>query len=350
MNKRVFNAVTNIDDDLILEANPENATKQKSGIKVIKICSIAASLCLVLGLGAFISIKVANSNKPESTSDYVFSIRYENAPSTLAGDYEQDTAPLLKWDELTIEHQYDELYFGDVTYNSTAHKVDQADLGKELGEYTLAGFDCYEDKLHEMQAKCYEIKGISTECIVAVELGDGRYFSYTNSYYKPQTLGDFADDLGLLENTTIGYAHYEWYDKKNDKYENVTFEEDILDSDIWEILLTDETREIPAVDNVDSMWLVNEISFSISSEKLGFDNISIGMTKDGYLTTNILNTGKAFFLGEEKCKELVDYVVKNYEGVIIVYNYPEPEYPETNDSSSSAVVSTVISQPQVEIE
>ncbi len=351
MNKRIFNAVTDIDDRLILEADPENEAQQKPKIKAVKICTIAASICVLLGLGAFIGIRLVNTEKPINTSDKLFSIRYGNVTSDYEDDYKENVARVPKWDERTIENQYSDLGIDGVMYSGTSRKLDVLDIGKKLGEYTASGYDTYEDKTYEMTVRCYEIKGVSIECAVAVELKDGEYFSYTNSYYKPKTLGDFVSDLNLTDNTTIGYAYYNWYDEENGKYQDVTFEQDINDSDIWDILLTDETRDVPAVEDFDSMFFLEEISFSISSEKLGFENISIGMTKDGYLVTNILSTGKAFFLGEEKCEELVDYVVENYEGVIIVYNYPESDDDtdkKANGSDSGAVVSTAVTAARPE--
>lgn len=346
MNKRIFNAVTDIDDRLVLEADPENKAQQKPKIKAVKICTIAASICVLLGMGAFAGIKLADTEKPKNTSDKLFSIRYENVTS----DYDEETALVPKWDERTIEEQYSCLNISSTHYDGTAHKIDSSEIGKEIGEYTVSGYDIYEDKTYEMTVRCYEIKDVSSECAVAAELQDGKYFIYTNSYYKPKTLGNFVNDLDLTDNTTIGYAYYNWYDGENGKYQDVTFEQDINDSDIWDILLSDETIDVSAVEDFDSMFFLDEISFSISSEKLGFENISIGMTKDGYLVTNILSTGKAFFLGEEKCEELVDYVVKNYEGVITVYNYEEPEDTDikANDSDSSAVVSTAVTTSRPE--
>ena len=52
---------------------------------------------------------------------------------------------------------------------------------------------------------------------------------------------------------------------------------------------------------------------------LGYENISLGVTENGYLTTNILNTGKAFFIGAEKAQMFMDYVIENCEGYDIIY-------------------------------
>ena len=58
---------------------------------------------------------------------------------------------------------------------------------------------------------------------------------------------------------------------------------------------------------------------SISASWLGM-NKSISLTKDGYLISNILETGKYFYIGTDKVDEFVEYVRTNCDGFIYVYD------------------------------
>ena len=83
---------------------------------------------------------------------------------------------------------------------------------------------------------------------------------------------------------------------------------------VWEMLFSD--RNLKNVKDYDSMNFGKElISVSINIELLGYENISLTVTEDGYLTTNILDTGKAFFIGKEKAENFAEYVSENCKAV-----------------------------------
>ena len=74
------------------------------------------------------------------------------------------------------------------------------------------------------------------------------------------------------------------------------------------------------VKDYDQMWLTRKMSISIDIPALGYENISLAVTEEGYLTTNILATGKAFYIGEEKVDAFVEYVLENCSGREMVYH------------------------------
>ena len=78
------------------------------------------------------------------------------------------------------------------------------------------------------------------------------------------------------------------------------------------------------------------ISVSINIELLGYENISLTVTEDGYLTTNILDTGKAFFIGKEKAEEFYGYVRENCEGTEKITYIVNSSEPSGTGASSSA--------------
>jgi hypothetical protein len=57
------------------------------------------------------------------------------------------------------------------------------------------------------------------------------------------------------------------------------------------------------------------MSASVYISALGYRNISLAVTDAGYLKTNIGSTGKAFYIGTERCAQIVSHIESHYEGV-----------------------------------
>ncbi len=78
----------------------------------------------------------------------------------------------------------------------------------------------------------------------------------------------------------------------------------------------DAVNEYSDLDNEQPEKLLD---LCVSVPILGYENISLSIHEDGYLITNILSTGKKFFVGEENTQAFVDYVLKECSGYEIVY-------------------------------
>ena len=76
---------------------------------------------------------------------------------------------------------------------------------------------------------------------------------------------------------------------------------------------------------------------SISLSLLGYENISISVTRDGYITTNILDTGKAFYIGKNAAENFLSYLDKECKAKIIqIYDYFEPNSTYTQSGSAES--------------
>lgn len=226
---------------------------------------------------------------------------------------------LPHWDEMTIIQQFSLLEFNGKQYDGKQGEVPEEMIGDILGTATLSGFDEYTDTTYTKGASIYTINTISQECAVAIQFeGTTEYYPYINAYYRPKTLGDFINDLNLKELVSFGSI---WYgdsytdNEGNYHFDNIEFY-DVDDEIIWSMLFSDISLE-----NVydDSSMLAPLMSVSVDVPVLGYKNISCWVTEDGYLVTNILDTGKAFYIGEDKVQEFVNYIINNYEGFKIVY-------------------------------
>lgn len=321
---RLMKIIGDVDERYIEEAAPMydiNMTKRKK-TKVSnyhKWVGIAASVALMLGTGVVLwqsgifKSEHSNDNMVLNDTRWPQKIVYVGENETTV----VETIIELKWDEKTISEQFAEFKFESQKYSTMVCAVEADYIGDKLGEVTLEGYDIYEEKKYITQAEVHEIAGINTECATALRF-EGRtdYYVYVNSWYRPATLGEFIEALNLTENITFGKVYYSYFDD-NETYHTVEFE-DIEDSVIWEMLL--DEGDISNV-HEDTHLHNTYMSVSVDIPLLGFNNISLSVTTDGYIVTNILNTGKCFYIGEEKVQAFVEYVMENLEGYEYVYIY-----------------------------
>jgi hypothetical protein len=57
--------------------------------------------------------------------------------------------------------------------------------------------------------------------------------------------------------------------------------------------------------------VVRKVSFSYTSSYISAISGSIGISENGYISTNIGRNTSYFYIGEDKAKEIIDYVITN---------------------------------------
>ncbi len=221
-----------------------------------------------------------------------------------------------KWEEMTVSQQFAELCFRSAVYSSRVTELAPETVGELLWETEMRGQDSYTGKQYRISAEVYAIQGVSEACAVAVRFaqGDG-YYVYVNPYYRPETLGQFIEDLNLTEHLFFGSVWYSYYDQRADRIVLVEFE-NVADSVIWEMLLSNRTLETIGEPIPTGSC---EMSVSVSIPLLGYENIALTVNEEGSLSTNILDTGKYFFVGTELASRFMEYVIQNYTGYEIRY-------------------------------
>ena len=243
-----------------------------------------------------------------------------------------DIAYIPRWDEMKIYEQFSS--YKDYSTSSKAISVN--DVGNFIEETKLTGHDEYNPETnHGTLAEVYEVKGISKECAVALKFpGFDEFYVYTNHLYRPETLGEFCDTLSLYDNISFGTVYYDYFE--GNKYRSFEFY-GITKDDVWNYLIKDnlEAKNVHS----DADMHISLMSISTNVDILGCNNISIAVTEDGYLTTNILATGKSFFIGKEKVDTFIEFVKNKLEGCEIVYVYEDEEddTPEDSDTVSQIV-------------
>ena len=209
------------------------------------------------------------------------------------------------WDDKTIVQKYPSFTYSNIKYTifSTYIKegISSKYIGNKVDDIAVCGIDDYnKDKEYFMNAEIYEIKNVYKECAYAIKFeGDKEYYSYLNTTYEFETLGDFIEKLNLEEYLQFGTATY-----KN----NIVYK-DFDDSIVWDMLLSDYSLTNTSLTN--NNYKNPLMSISTNIEALGIKNVSFAVNDEGYIQTNILGTAKTFYIGEEKVNNFIDYVIKN---------------------------------------
>ena len=206
-----------------------------------------------------------------------------------------------------------------------------------ITKLTVLGKDEYTNSEYAANAQIYEIKGISADCAAAVKYdADGKYYVCCNPHYKPETLGQFMNDLSLKENLT--FVSFSGTQMKNGKAVCDVEYTNVDKAKVWELLFSDTAAK--AVKDYDSMNLETAAGIAIDLKLLGYENISLAVTRDGYLTTNILDTGKAFYIGKPAAEKFLSYLEKECKTTIKhKYDYSESTSGGGSGNSASYSVS-----------
>lgn len=209
------------------------------------------------------------------------------------------------WEDKTIVQKYPSFTYSNIRYTifSTQIKegINAKYVGNKVDDITVCGIDDYnQDKEYFINAEIYEIKNVYKECAYAIKFeGDKEYYSYLNTNYEFDTLGDFIEKLNLEEYLQFGTATY-----KN----NIVYK-DFDDSIVWDMLLSDYSLTNTSLTNNNYKNPLMSISSNI--EALGIENVSLAVNDEGYIQTNILGIAKTFYIGEEKVNNFVDYITTN---------------------------------------
>lgn len=320
MNREKFtDAMNALDDKYVNEAADYQRRSKKYGW--IKWAAAAACLCLVVT--AALLTRTGRTDRTYPVKQVIV--------TKPASESNAETAQIPHWEDMKIYEQYSEIVLNTVSYHARSGEVPQAQLGEKLAEIIARGWDEYADLAGEdanryLNASVYEITGISSECAVAVRYeGCDTCYAAVNSYYRPETLGQFIDNLKLENTLVFNFVSYE-YQKPSGEYADIRFE-NVDSAKIWEMLLS-KPAAANEYDDLDFDRPKKIMDISVSLPILGYENISISLHENGYIATNILGTGKMFCIGEENTQALINYVLEECDGYEIVYVYEEEIVPE----------------------
>lgn len=331
--ERLFKALGEVNDKYIESSAPKNLTensgedtffeqsspqiitvKSKKHTPMMKIAGIGAACAAAVGIGFAVKLMASQGNTGLLTNPAANP--GDNVSFSEKGQYINECIAIVpRWNELAINEQYNLFTLYGSEFNSGKGTVSEDMLDGFLGNVTAQGYDVYEEKAYEKEASVFSIKNISEKGVLAVKFAeDEKYYIYFTFDYDPYTLGEVIEELNLRENivfgstagcTTIenGYMT-EW------KYSGLDSEK------IWELLSDAEIRTESIFDYKDfDERLEEELSFRVDVPVLGIENLSMQVTKGGYVHTNMFfGQSMLFNVGKDKTDAFVKYVKENCKG------------------------------------
>lgn len=316
----LLKTIGDVDEKFIDEAAPTDfpeSAEQPDYTEIItrkeplymKIMPIVAGLAVVgVGITAGVLIKNIALNPAAQTTPSSY-------PTCEWSSSVQEVVELPHWDELDINGQYTCFEWQGYAYSTAGVGISVENLGEFLGEATASGVDEYTDEKHETKVSVYPIDKINEKTALAVRFDNSENcYVYYNQNYVPRTLGDFIDDFNLDENLKISdtatCSTIENLYMTDRKYS------DIDTSKLMEILLSG--RNVPTESILDYNTFVEgdrfeaALEFAVDIPILGIKNLSLEITKGGFVHTNaFFHTSTLFYLGKDKTDSFVQYVKEN---------------------------------------
>lgn len=293
-------------DEKFLE-HSEKVSKSGSLSGRIKWASRAACFCLAaVGIGILLRPATVPTRDWNST-----------------GITTEVGAIIPPWEEKSVCERFPYFTQNGTSYGASRCVLPTDKISDELGKTVLQGKDVYSGKVHITDAVIYKIEGISTQCAAALRFPEqGDYYVYINSDYWPETLGQFLSDLSLPYNLTSGAV---WKESAGTLTECTGLDTSV----VWELLLSEP--ELTTVRFEEADLGKRLMSISVNVRLLGIENVSIAVTENGYLTTNILGLGKAYFIGTERVHAFTEYVETHCE---------KREHTRTTDTTAPVIWET----------
>ncbi len=222
------------------------------------------------------------------------------------------------WEERSLPSKFDTMTIGGALFTSSEKKIAPSSIADFLFKTKLTGYD-YTDpnyyidrekaKKYEIDAEVYAVNSVSPNCLVAVKYnGHDDFYSFTFNNYVPKTLGELIDNLNLTENLTFQTVFYD---------DELKMEYTIPDqTKIWDFLLAN--RSASSINAQELGQFGGEMGIKISLDVLPCEpGTTIGISKSGYLFTNIMGSLKAFQIGENQANAFINDVLENWNGKVI---------------------------------
>ena len=296
MKDKITDALNEIDDDLILEA--DNFRQKKKPVVWKKYAAIAAAFAAIL-MAAVIVLQFSEKTEPVSIGG--ISRPYGNVSIGAA-----EEAIVWPWDYLTVSEKYTAVLWEGTEYTirSTIIPVDEQALEASVGTCEAMGYDEYTEQIYRENFTVYPIAGIAVEKMVAVQMENAYYVFSRNDYDPPKTFGEILDTYSLPDH--LHFERFRLY--QNGREKGIYRISD--DAAVWQIL--SQCREVPFIAQENWTDISDDyISFTATSDTLGVYKRVFYVYANGYVKTNVFDYGYVFCIGEEAANQIISYARKN---------------------------------------
>lgn len=266
---------------------------------------------------------------------------------------ETDLYVIPTWEERELPDRYDTAEIGGRRYGSLMIKAEPAEVGGYLCETVLTGYDRADinfyiapekAKSDQIGAEVYAVKAYDSKYVVAIRFeGKGDYYVYQTDDEAAQTLGELIDRLDLRQNLVFD-ALVTTY-RENDR--EITMEVPLPErSELWTLLTSAPQARYEQLDALthpaggsQNRRLQLRCSLTTVSRPRGQDDLYDGyyfdVSEDGYLFSNVFQTG-AYFIGGERARAFIEEVLSGGGGTVIneIELPPNASRPEASSVSS----------------
>ncbi len=338
--KKILEALNEIDDEFIEEANPQMKKTDKK--PYYKWITVAACMILAIGVGftvhhinnirdgSVIYEETEKTTKEITTSssgtgeEFIGETVTENAIDMETTDINGicETIDEDYWKKLDINQKYCFVSLDNTKYQSTNKEIESLHLGKKLADTMAKGTNYYNNKTYTKKAEVFSIKAFDKDCAVAVKFEkENRYFIYINCDCEFETLGEIIEKLSLKENLVVSKSLYHLDDSDFSAVKYKPFEKTI----IFEKLFDDKSLSVvKEKDTHSTEYFVIHFSVEHIYPVYSISDCCFIIDPAGFLTVHVLNSDYNFFIGKEKATGFIDYVLENYEGNRLVATTEPP--------------------------
>lgn len=212
---------------------------------------------------------------------------------------------------------------GEITYDGRTYVRWTRGMGEPLDPAVSVRGRALGDDL-------YALAGVSTEYYILKEKNG--LWGYLNYNYRPATLAQLIADLNLTENLHMGTLYYNTF---NGRRYNAWQIDGLDGAKLWEMLfanlsaapqrltvkidpeaIVQEAQEQgamvsppydPTGEYIYERTLASDINIGISLPALGIENLSIGVSREGWMWTNLLSSGNYFAVSPTLVDEILAY-------------------------------------------
>ena len=280
-------------DSNLVEAAAQASAKKKTGWIKWGVGLIAALIAIML---------LYIPEKGTVTDIGGLQRKYKAIPMAQA-----ETEPVYPWEYLTDMERYTVMTLNGTQYRTRARTLDASLLGEKQGVCSFNAYDIYTDQTDSLEKTAFAIQGVSPSELVAVELGGEFCVFIKDSYSPPYNFGAFWDDVDLSSSITLENFTLFQDNNSDDRQTSHRLNRDTV---LWQLL--ENCRSAPYLE-LERFHdpSIETVSFSVTSEKLGVYKHGFQITSDGYITTNLMEWGYVFQIGETAAREIINHIKEN---------------------------------------
>ena len=298
--EKLISAITEIDPDILDQyfimksALTEKRNPQKS--TWIKWTSLVACFVILLVGVTVFSLLSGDDVTPGVTDD-----RYKGNIIQVG-----ELGVVFPWKYMTTAEKYVYLDVSGEKFIARQREISESYIGSKIGTFKATGFDnAVDDGIYTETFEIYEIKGISSDELVAAKI-EGKYFVFiSDEYDPPATFGQVMENYNISEYIELNRFSF----KGDDVKENYHLIND--DEYVWNVLKGCADAPYYADEMAWHESKGNYISFTVTSEALGIYKRALYVTENGYVWTNVFDGAFIYDIGTEAAASIINYAKEN---------------------------------------